>query len=207
MNTTRKVFLMDKVYLDENIFYIENFISEKDILALHDAIKSDSYIEDNGHISHVSLNIRQSNLTNIWNRYLSDLDDLFNNETETLIRPYTDFVSLIKYRNFDFSSSNFPEEFLSSNYTMSPHADDNSYDLSEKDFNERKSFVSKGIVIFINDDFEGGEVVYVNKDISIKPKAGTLVCHPGTKEYTHAVNKFYNGDRIIASMFVHKDIV
>ena len=69
---------------------------------------------------------------------------------------------------------------------MSPHSDDNSYDLSQKDFNERKSFVSKGIVIFINDDFEGGEVVYVNKNISIKPKAGTLVCHPGTKEYSHA---------------------
>ena len=77
----------------------------------------------------------------------------------------------------------------------------------KKDLGETKPFVSKGIVIFINDDFEGGEVVYVNKDISIKPKAGTLVCHPGTKEYSHAVNKFYNGDRIIASMFVHKDRV
>lgn len=195
---------MDKVYLEDNIFYIENFISEKDILALQDAIKSDSYIEDNGHPSHTSLIIKESNLTNIWNSYLSKLDNFFNNETETLIRPYTDFVSLIKYRNFNFSSDDVPEEFAKSNYIMSPHSDDISYDLSEKDLKERKSFVSQGIVIFINDDFEGGEVVYVNKDISIKPKAGTLICHPGTKEYSHAVNKFYNGDRIIASMFVHK---
>lgn len=198
---------MDKVYLDENLFYIENFISEKDILALQDAIKSDSYIEDNGHPSHISLNLRESNLTNIWNGYLNVLDDLFNSKTETLIRPYTDFISLVKYRNFDFSSNDVPQEFANSNYIMPPHADDISYDLSEKDLSETKSFVSKGIVIFINDDFEGGEVVYINKDISIKPKAGTLVCHPGTKEYSHAVNKFYNGDRIIASMFVHKDRV
>jgi hypothetical protein len=148
--------------------------------------------------------IEESNITSIWDGYLSKLDDFFNNETETLIRPYTDFVSLIKYRNFDFSFNNFPEEFAKTDYIMPPHADDVSYDMSEQDLIERKSFVSKGIIIFINDDFEGGEVVYVNKNISVKPKAGTLVCHPGTKEYSHAVNKFYNGDRIIASMFVHK---
>jgi hypothetical protein len=197
---------MDRVYLDDNIFYIENFISKKDLVTLNNAIKSDSHIEDYGHLSHTSLIIEESNITSIWNAYLSKLDDFFNNETETLIRPYTDFVSLIKYRNFDFSSNDVPEDLANSGYIMPPHSDDISYDLSEKDFNERKSFVSKGIVIFINDDFEGGEVVYVNKDISIKPKAGTLVCHPGTKEYSHAVNKFYNGDRIIASMFVHKTL-
>jgi len=197
---------MDKVYLDDNIFYIEDFISKKDIDKLHSAIKSDSHIEDYGHLSHTSLIIEESNITSIWDGYLSKLDDFFNNETETLIRPYTDFVSLIKYRNFDFSSNDVPVEFANSSYIMPPHSDDIPYDLSEKDLSERKFFVSKGIVIFINDDFEGGEVVYVNKDISIKPKAGTLVCHPGTKEYSHAVNKFYNGDRIIASMFVHKTL-
>jgi hypothetical protein len=195
---------MDKVYLDENIFYIEDFISKKDLVILNNAIKSDSHIEDYGHSSHTSLIIEESNITSIWDGYLSKLDDFFNNETETLIRPYTDFVSLIKYRNFDFSFNNFPEEFAKTDYIMPPHADDVSYDMSEQDLIERKSFVSKGIIIFINDDFEGGEVVYVNKNISVKPKAGTLVCHPGTKEYSHAVNKFYNGDRIIASMFVHK---
>jgi hypothetical protein len=196
--------MMDKVYLDENIFYIEDFISKKDLVILNNAIKSDSHIEDYGHSSHTSLIIEESNITSIWDGYLSKLDDFFNNETETLIRPYTDFVSLIKYRNFDFSFNNFPEEFAKTDYIMPPHADDVSYDMSEQDLIERKSFVSKGIIIFINDDFEGGEVVYVNKNISVKPKAGTLVCHPGTKEYSHAVNKFYNGDRIIASMFVHK---
>jgi len=194
----------DKVYVDDNIFYIENFISKEDLVTLNNAIKSDSHIEDYGHPSHTSLIIEESNFTNIWHGYLSKLDDFFNNETETLIRPYTDFVSLIKYRNFDFSSNDVPEQFANSSYIMPPHSDDIPYDLSEKDLNERKSFVSKGIIIFINDDFEGGEVVYVNKDISIKPKAGTLVCHPGTEEYSHAVNKFYNGDRIIVSMFVHK---
>ena len=198
---------MDKVYLEDNIFYVENFISEKDILALHDAIKSDSYIEDFGHLSHTSLIIKDSHIVDMWNSYLGKLESIFNSSTEKLIRPYEDFVSIIKYRNIDFSKEDVRIEFLNSDYIMPPHSDDIPYDLSEKDLGETKSFVSKGIVIFISDDFEGGEVVYVNKDISIKPKSGTLVCHPGTEEYSHAVNKFYNGDRIIASMFVHKDRV
>jgi hypothetical protein len=198
--------MMDKVYLDENIFYIEDFISKEDIAKIQKSIKSNSYIEDYGHLAHTSLILTEKSLVETWNFYLSKLEDIFNNSTEWLVRPYTDFISLIKYRNIDFLSKDTPIEFLNSEYIMPPHADDVSYDLSEKDLNERKSFVSKGLVIFINDDFDDGEIVYVNKGISVKPKSGTLICHPGTKEYSHAVNRFYNGDRVIASMFVHKKI-
>jgi len=195
---------MNKVYIDENIFYIEDFISQEHLLLFQDAIKNNSYIEDYGHLAHTSLMIKDKEILDIWRDYLSDLDQLFNNSTENLIRSYEDIVSLIKYREISDLKDSMPIEFLNSDYIMPPHADDVSYDLSEKDLGERKSFVSKGLVIFMNDEFDGGELVYVNKGITIKPKAGTLVCHPGTKEYSHAVNKFYNGDRVIASMFVHK---
>jgi hypothetical protein len=195
---------MNKVYLDDNLFYIEDFISKEDLSAIHKGIEADSFIEDYGHMAHTSLFLKDKYLVDIWQTYLGKLDNLFNTTEEKLIRPYEDSISIIKYRDIDFSRKDLPVDLLNSEYVMLPHADDVSYDLSEKELNERKSFVSKGIVIFITDDFDGGEVVYVNKDISIKPKAGTLVCHPGTKEYSHAVNKFYNGDRIIASMFVHK---
>lgn len=195
---------MNKVYLDDNIFYIENFISEEHLSALHKGIESDSFIEDYGHLVHSSLFLKDKDLVDIWKIYLGQLDNLFNTTEEKLIRPYEDVISIIKYKEIDFSRKDFPIDLLNSEYIMPPHADDVSYDLSEKDLSERKSFASKGIVIFITDDFDGGEVVYVNKGISFKPKAGTLICHPGTKEYSHAVNKFYNGDRIIASMFVHK---
>lgn len=197
---------MDKVYLDENIFYIEDFISKEDIVKIQEGIKHNSYIEDFEHLAHTSLMLPDKELVKIWDYYLSKLDVLFSNEKEKLIRPYSDVISLIKYRDIDFSSENIPVELINSGYVMPPHADDISYSLSEKDLNERKSFVSKGLVIFINDDFDGGELVYVNKGITIKPKSGTLVCHPGTEEYSHAVNRFYNGDRIISSMFVHKKL-
>jgi predicted 2-oxoglutarate/Fe(II)-dependent dioxygenase YbiX len=84
---------------------------------------------------------------------------------------------------------------------MYPHADNIDY---KDDLGEHNASVLKGIVIYVTDDYSGGEIVYVNKDITFKPKAGYLVCHPGSTEYTHGVNSFTGGDRIIITGFVHK---
>jgi hypothetical protein len=49
--------------------------------------------------------------------------------------------------------------------------------------------------LFLNDDYEGGELVFEEHKISLKPKAGTLVFFPGF--YTrHGVNKVTSGSRI-----------
>lgn len=61
--------------------------------------------------------------------------------------------------------------------------------------------VHYGFVLYHNDDFDGGDLVYMNKQISYKPVAGDLVIHPGNKEYTHAVNDVSNGVRFTSTMF------
>jgi hypothetical protein len=67
--------------------------------------------------------------------------------------------------------------------------------------------VHYGFVLYHNDDFDGGDLVYVNKNISYKPVAGDLVIHPGTEEYTHAVNDVSNGARFTSTMFaIEKNI-
>lgn len=43
--------------------------------------------------------------------------------------------------------------------------------------------------LYLNDDFEGGELEFQNFPIKIKPKAGMLVGIPSGKKYTHKVNK------------------
>jgi hypothetical protein len=43
--------------------------------------------------------------------------------------------------------------------------------------------------LYLNDDFEGGELEFMHLPIKIKPKAGMLAVIPGGKEYTHRVNK------------------
>lgn len=42
-------------------------------------------------------------------------------------------------------------------------------------------------IIYINDNYNGGELFFTNKDIEIKPKSGSLIIFPGTKEFDHGV--------------------
>ena len=83
-------------------------------------------------------------------------------------------------------------------WSMGPHAD-NVYDMVTKSF---VSTVVAGIVFYINDDYDGGEIVYVNKGITHKPKANSFVCHPAFEEYKHGVLKVKNGTRYILSTFI-----
>jgi len=43
--------------------------------------------------------------------------------------------------------------------------------------------------LYLNDDFEGGELEFGNLPIKVKPKAGMLVAIPGGEKYKHKVNK------------------
>ena len=43
--------------------------------------------------------------------------------------------------------------------------------------------------LYLNDDFEGGELEFRNLPIKVKPKAGMLAVIPGGDEYSHRVNK------------------
>lgn len=53
------------------------------------------------------------------------------------------------------------------------------------------SEIQYGVVIYINDDFNGGEICYPTLDIIHKPKARSLIIHPGN--LPHLVNKITDG--------------
>jgi hypothetical protein len=184
----------NKIYIDENIFYIKDFIDRESLSILKKDIEEQSVVNKNHEgLYHdiLSFSTKQSQL--IWNKITSDLEFIFDNDIEYLYdfppRPY-----VIKYVN----RSTSPEL---SHWAMVPHSDNGAY---ESDPGKDSNNVLKGIVIYITDDFDGGEIVYVNKEIEFSPKAGYLVCHPGSEEYKHGVNRFTGGDRIIVTGFVHE---
>lgn len=49
-------------------------------------------------------------------------------------------------------------------------------------------------VVYLNDDYSGGEIHFDFFDLSIKPKAGDILLYPATWKYLHGVNKVI-GDR------------
>lgn len=59
--------------------------------------------------------------------------------------------------------------------SMGPH-----YDGQDGD-----EFLKYTMVIYLNDDYEGGEVHFRNHGVTIKPKAGSLVFFPSQKPYIH----------------------
>jgi hypothetical protein len=48
-------------------------------------------------------------------------------------------------------------------------------------------------ILYLNDDYIAGELFFSNKNLELKPKAGTLVFFPGTDEFNHGVRHVGKG--------------
>jgi hypothetical protein len=48
-------------------------------------------------------------------------------------------------------------------------------------------------IIYLNDDYAGGELFFDNIGLTMKPKAGTLVLFPGTEKFHHGVTPVEKG--------------
>lgn len=59
-----------------------------------------------------------------------------------------------------------------------------------------------GVVLYLNDDYLGGELYYEYLDIEIKPTSGMLVIHSADKRHTHGVRTVTSGTRYGITMFV-----
>lgn len=82
-------------------------------------------------------------------------------------------TSMISLRRYDTGQS------------MGPH-----YDGQDGD-----EFLKYTMVIYLNDDYEGGEVNFPNHDLTIKPKAGSLVLFPSQKPYIHESKPIISGNK------------
>ncbi len=59
-----------------------------------------------------------------------------------------------------------------------------------------------GIVLYLNDNYKGGEIYYPNVNVEIKPSALSLVLHPAHEAYRHGVKKVSSGTRYSMTVFV-----
>ena len=75
---------------------------------------------------------------------------------------------------------------------MAPHSD--SVDISTgKPYDYCASRVYSG-VLYLNDNYDGGETYFTNKNIDVKPVQGKLVLFPADVEYTHGVRPIITQD-------------
>jgi hypothetical protein len=67
------------------------------------------------------------------------------------------------------------------------------------DWNEQNSDITYTIVVYLNDDYEGGELFFVDPEINvkIKPEKGSIVMFPSTLPYLHQSCDIINGRKML----------
>jgi len=80
---------------------------------------------------------------------------------------------------------------------MGPHVD--STDKTEN------KFPTLSMVIYFNDDYEGGNIVFPNQGIDVKPKAGSVVVFPSYEPYIHDPKAVVSGTKYMSPVFCFKE--
>jgi hypothetical protein len=80
---------------------------------------------------------------------------------------------------------------------LGPHID------TEDKEDRAKPYIS--LVFYLNDNYEGGEIKFPNQNISLKPKAGSIVIFPSTDPYYHDARPATNGTKYMIPLFFHRN--
>jgi hypothetical protein len=75
--------------------------------------------------------------------------------------------------------------------------DEGAFMGSHVDFNEDNYYLAYTIVVYLNDDYEGGELYFNDLDITIKPEAGSIIMYPSSAPYSHQSLKVLKGRKIL----------
>jgi predicted 2-oxoglutarate/Fe(II)-dependent dioxygenase YbiX len=117
----------------------------------------------------------------VHNRFGMTLDRALQGYSKKFDAPYTfhEFYSLLKYRG----------------------ANEEHYDAHFDGTTQSGRSISA--VFYLNDDYEGGEVEFVNYGVKIKPKAGSLILFPSNYAYSHIAHKVTKGTKYAIVTWVH----
>ena len=56
--------------------------------------------------------------------------------------------------------------------------------------------------IYLNDDYDGGEVYFPDINYRFKPKANSIVTWPGNKNFIHGITETRTTDRYVYGFFI-----
>ena len=188
-----------KVYIDPEIYYVENFISQEEIdIILGSTFEWIQTNEDGngaGPFDEKSLETLKTDgvarrFTGIikseeqfwWDVIVKKLRQLLDNENE-------------KYNAVPYITKYLPEGDWGLYYHYENHPD----------CGPIGKYTTKGFTLGLNDGWSGGEISFKHKDIEFTVKPGTIVVFPASEDYTHAVLKSSGGDRIVHSAFVYSN--
>jgi hypothetical protein len=206
-----KEYLHDKGYdateIADQIFLIENFLSEEDRLELlklgEDATQEDwegAYLENMEDFCDAKFGRRdiynlvaegKLELTTNWNDKILKINNL--PVTQKINKSIRDL-----FDGIDGIGSSSAVGIIQRQYegvALTEHVD-----------NHTDPSLVYALVAYVNDNYNGGEVFFSKFGVSLKPKAGTLLAFPTTEQWTHGVTEVEAGPvRYVLPIFISRD--
>jgi len=117
------------------------------------------------------------------------IEDLFRNTVKNVINPFYEF---------EVRDSEVPQLLsygIGGHYL--PHIDGYAEWTNPDGTKQWRKSVDRdlSVVVYLNDDFEGGDFVFPHLHIRIRPKPGMMIAFPSTQEYLHGVEPVTKGHR------------
>lgn len=199
---------MNLEVLENKIFYYKNVI-EYPNLFIKNIENLDSNIDENFYLSRWTEWTASDNKNIIYG--LKKEGSIFN---KCIINEYDNqCLEILKYiKNisenciFDYIKKTKSEEVVLPNYfsirkyntgaDMGPHAD------SDDPTDKRHPHISG--VLYLNDEYSGGELEFTNQNLSIKPEAGSMVIFPSYRPYVHHPKPPTTGNKYMSPFFWFK---
>ena len=160
----------------------------------------------------------------VWRNFLSTgelfpiVEEINTKHWDKDTRQIWEFKSFAKYKNRILESLNMTDADIPDMDNvirrhpgdgMEPHVDIQNYmnpiyynEIDKNSDVEKVSFkmARYGMIIYLNDDYESGDIHYPEYDFSYKPKAGDLVIHDARN--IHAVRRVKSGYRFTHSSYI-----
>jgi len=187
---------LGKMYNMNAPIVIENFLPEDKLNLLLQYSQNSQELYNSHQSSH-----------EFWNKRYIYFHSISNKKVQDLV-----FESTIIMRGIIKINTNILTNFLYAEYPqfvrwdpgwqLTPHCDNCEPDGITPNATPWRSH---GGVIYLNDDFEGGEIFYPKLNIEIRPKPGMMIIHPAGLPYLHGINKVTEGVRHTISVFFTYD--
>lgn len=180
---------MDKIILEDNIYYYKNIFDNLDDIL--------NYVKDTD-VEWKDWYASDSNL--LYGKYIGGeiqlVENIYSSLKNTVFKCLYDYC-LNTNKPLGFVPNFYKIQKYNTNAYMGPHVD--SIDKTA----EKTPTIS--IVIYLNDDYEGGEIKFPNQDIFIKPEAGSMIIFPSYEPYVHDPQPTKSGDKYMSPVFCFKE--
>lgn len=192
-----------EVYADK-IFYYKNVIENcKDLVSLLEEIHPT--LGDNNVLTKWESWTASDNKDTQFGWKISSNPEMYGLATTDAKFIYDSFYNSLLSVGSDYATKNNlvidkPNPLSISKYiegsSMGSHVDD--YGTN----NETTPIMSA--VLYLNSDYEGGELYFREQGVTIKPEAGSVVIFPSVEPFYHESKKIISGNKYMCPAFWHK---